>query len=107
MARSQIDYETFSHNNITHILYISYRSILVLYIPVATHGHSASSLIRPSAVVVDVKPIETEMKIEQHWVYIERTHKPIHHIIIITRYVPMRCHGTRHEHNGVSDPHGK
>jgi hypothetical protein len=32
----------FSHNNITHILYISYRSILVLYIPVATHGHSAS-----------------------------------------------------------------
>jgi hypothetical protein len=26
---------------ITHILYISYRSILVLYILVATHGHSA------------------------------------------------------------------
>jgi hypothetical protein len=39
---SQIDYETFSHNGITHILYISYRSILVLYISVATHGHSAS-----------------------------------------------------------------
>jgi hypothetical protein len=39
---SQIDYETFSHNNITQILYISYRSILVLYIPVATHGHPAS-----------------------------------------------------------------
>jgi hypothetical protein len=30
------------YNGITHILYISYRSILVLYIPVATHGHSAS-----------------------------------------------------------------
>jgi hypothetical protein len=33
----------FSHNSITHILYISYRSILVLYILVATHGHSASN----------------------------------------------------------------
>jgi hypothetical protein len=41
-----MDYETFSHNNITHILYISYRSILVLYILVATHGHSASESIR-------------------------------------------------------------
>jgi hypothetical protein len=39
---SQIDYETFSHNNITQVLYISYHSILVLYIPVATHGHPAS-----------------------------------------------------------------
>ena len=28
------------YTNITHILYISYRSILVLYIPVATHGLS-------------------------------------------------------------------
>jgi hypothetical protein len=27
-------------NSITHILYISYRSILILYIPVATHRHS-------------------------------------------------------------------
>jgi hypothetical protein len=35
----------FSHNNITQILYISYRSILVLYIPVATHGHPASIYI--------------------------------------------------------------
>ena len=42
---SQIDYETFSHNGITHILYISYRSILVLYISVATHGHVPSYLI--------------------------------------------------------------
>jgi hypothetical protein len=35
----------FSHNNITHILYISYCSILILYIPVVTHGHSASNYI--------------------------------------------------------------
>jgi hypothetical protein len=41
-----MDYETFSHNSITHILYISYHSILVLYIPVATHGHSASTRLR-------------------------------------------------------------
>jgi hypothetical protein len=34
-----MDYETFSHNNIPHILYISYRDI---YAPVATHGHSPS-----------------------------------------------------------------
>jgi hypothetical protein len=46
---SQIDYETFSHNSITHILYISYRSILVLYIPVVTHGHSASKTLRLNA----------------------------------------------------------
>jgi hypothetical protein len=45
MAESQIGYETFSHNDITHILYISYHSILVLYIPVATHRHSASIYI--------------------------------------------------------------
>jgi hypothetical protein len=32
-----------------HILYISYRSILVLYIPVATHGHSVSMLIKEEA----------------------------------------------------------
>jgi hypothetical protein len=49
---SQIDYETFSHNGITHILYISYRSILVLYIPVATHGHSTSIDISKYSVVV-------------------------------------------------------
>jgi hypothetical protein len=41
----------FSHNNITHILYISYRSILVLYIPVATHGHSASKFISPQSTI--------------------------------------------------------
>jgi hypothetical protein len=45
MTRITINYETFSHNGITHILYISYRSILVLYIPVATHGHLASIYI--------------------------------------------------------------
>jgi hypothetical protein len=42
MARIINLFEIFSHNGITHILYISYRSILVLYILVATHGHSAS-----------------------------------------------------------------
>jgi hypothetical protein len=40
---SQIDYKTFSYNGITHILHISYHSILLLYIPVATHGYSASN----------------------------------------------------------------
>jgi hypothetical protein len=35
-----MDYETFSHNSITHILYISYHGII--YVPVATHGHSPS-----------------------------------------------------------------
>jgi hypothetical protein len=34
-----MDYETFSHNNITHILYIGYRGIIC----VATYGHSPSS----------------------------------------------------------------
>jgi hypothetical protein len=34
-----MDYETFSHNSIPHILYISYRGINV---PVATHEHSPS-----------------------------------------------------------------
>jgi hypothetical protein len=34
-----MDYETFSYNNIRHILYISYHGIIV---PVATHGHSPS-----------------------------------------------------------------
>jgi hypothetical protein len=33
---SQIDYKTFSHNNITHILYV----------PVATHGHLPSKRLR-------------------------------------------------------------
>jgi hypothetical protein len=42
---SQIDYETFSHNGITYILYISYRSILILYILVATHEHLASNIL--------------------------------------------------------------
>jgi hypothetical protein len=34
-----MDYETFSHNSITHISYICYRGIIC---SVATHGHSSS-----------------------------------------------------------------
>jgi hypothetical protein len=47
------NYETFSYNNITQILYISYHSILVLYIPVATHGHPASYLI--CRIIMDIR----------------------------------------------------
>jgi hypothetical protein len=37
-----VDYETFSYKSITHICtYV----IVVLYVPVATHGHSPSLLI--------------------------------------------------------------
>jgi hypothetical protein len=56
---SQIDYETFSHNDITQILYISYRSILVLYIPVATHEHSASNKRR---LTLSSREIEHRLK---------------------------------------------
>jgi hypothetical protein len=35
-----MDYEIFFYNNIRHILYIS---IILLYVPVATHGYSPSN----------------------------------------------------------------
>jgi hypothetical protein len=38
---SQIDYKTFSHNNITHILYV----------PVATHGHLPISIYMRSGLI--------------------------------------------------------
>jgi hypothetical protein len=62
-------------------LYISYRSILILYIPVATHGHSASiymarltnfMLWQGNAIYAEIPANLAEQKapdIEEEWVY--------------------------------------
>jgi hypothetical protein len=44
-----MDYETFSHNSIIYILYISYCGII--YVPVATHGHSPSYMDYDSSIL--------------------------------------------------------
>jgi hypothetical protein len=60
-----MDYETFSHNSIIYILYISYCGII--YVPVATHGHSPSYMDYDSSIlfvywdylVVNIHPVST------------------------------------------------